>query len=491
MMVSRSLVDVKDEIPARCKVCFVSGKFNVVHPGHLRLFRHAKEICDYLLVALYPDHWSPEIILSAPDRLEGVRTNLWVDDAFLLSESLEDTIISLQPDVILKGKEHERLDNPEQRLVESYGGALRFAGGQLGFSSSELLQAEDRQYERVISHAEEYLGRHQIAFDMLLSDIDAMREVKSLVIGDLIVDRYVDCEPVGMSAEDPTVVVSPIAERQFIGGAGIVASHASQLGGNASFVSVRGDDDVGLFALTELEKYGVNADVFCDAERPTTNKTRYRARNQTLLRVNDLRDHQLDDHLAKEIQSKILDVLPSVDVVIFSDFSYGLLSATLIGAVIKEAHKRKIVMAGDSQSSSQIGDITKFQNISLLTPTEREARLAIRDGNVGLVGVSQRLRELSGAEYVPITLGGEGVFLHCTKPGSESAEDDRIPALNRNPVDVAGAGDAFLVGTALCLATGTDIWRAMYIGSIASACQVSRLGNRPVTREELVEQLVR
>ena len=490
-MLNRLIEDVLEDIDHGARVCLIPGKFNVVHPGHLRLFRYAKEICDHLVIAVYADGWSVDTLIPEFDRLEGVRSNIWVDDAFVLRGNIKDAIDHLRPSIVLKGKEHEALVNPEQAALASYGGLLKFAGGNLGLSTSELLQAEDNRYQKFITHAEEYLGRHQISVDALSSEIEAMRGVKSLVIGDLIVDRYVDCEPVGMSAEDPTLVVSPIAERQFIGGAGIVASHASRLGGNASFVSVRGDDDVGLFALTELEKYGVNADVFCDPERPTTNKTRYRARNQTLLRVNDLRDHQLDDHLAKEIQSKILDVLPSVDVVIFSDFSYGFLSATLIGAVIKEAHKRKIVMAGDSQSSSQIGDITKFQNISLLTPTEREARLAIRDGNVGLVGVSQRLRELSGAEYVPITLGGEGVFLHCARSGSESAEDDRIPALNRNPVDVAGAGDAFLVGTALCLATGADIWRAMYMGSIASACQVSRLGNLPVTREELVEQLVR
>jgi len=316
-----------------------------------------------------------------------------------------------------------------------------------------------------------------------------MREVRTLVIGDLIIDRYIDCEPIGMSAEDPTVVVSPIAEKQFVGGAGVVASHAKCLGKNASLVSIRGDDEVGEFALDELEKIGVNAHVSCDPERPTTFKTRYRARNQTLLRVNDFRDHQINNRLAEHLQSQILDVVPEVDVVVFSDFSYGLLTTSLVNKVIEAGRKRKIILAADSQSSSQVGDVTKFHDVSLLTPTEKEARLAVRDNNIGLVGISQRLREVTRAEYVPITLGSEGVFLHHAGIRADSAEDDRVPALNKNPVDVSGAGDAFLVSTALCLASGADIWKAMYIGSVASACQVSRIGNNPLTTEDLLRQL--
>ena len=181
--------------------------------------------------------------------------------------------------------------------------------------------------------------------------------------------------------------------------------------------------------------------------------------------------------------------MPEVDVVVFSDFSYGLLTTSLVNKVIEAGRKRKIILAADSQSSSQVGDVTKFHDVSLLTPTEKEARLAVRDNNIGLVGISQRLREVTRAEYVPITLGSEGVFLHHAGIRADSAEDDRVPALNKNPVDVSGAGDAFLVSTALCLASGADIWKAMYIGSVASACQVSRIGNNPLTTEDLLRQL--
>lgn len=486
-MVSRSIADVKSGISVGQKVCLVSGKFNVLHPGHLRLFRHAKEICDYLVVALYPDGWSSEVLLPAPDRLEGVRANIWVDEAFILSGGIETAITELRPDVVLKGKEHDGLSNIESDVLRSYGGALRFAGGHLAFSSNELLSAEERPIPTW--HAEDYLRRHDISYADLIAQIGAMDSVRTLVIGDLIVDRYIDCEPVGMSAEDPTVVVTPISEKQFLGGASIVAAHADQLGGGAHLISIRGDDVPGNFALKELDKVGVTTHIFCDVERPTTFKTRYRARNQTLLRVNDFRDHHIDAGLETILLSKIYDILPSVNLVIFSDFNYGLLTNSLVSDVIEACRERQIVVACDSQSSSQVGDVTKFQNASLITPTEREARLAVRDANAGLVGVAEKLRNLTNSNYAPITLGSEGVFLHYKERNNQLPKDDQIPALNRNPIDVAGAGDAFLVATGLALASGSDIWSSMYIGSMASATQVGRVGNLPLKRTELLQQI--
>ena len=501
MAPSRSPKDIKSAVAVahaeqlgttggqRQRVCLISGKFNVVHPGHIRLFRHAKEICDCLVVGVYPDDWSQDILLSAAERLQGVRANVWVDDAFLIEESVEKVILDLQPNVVLKGKEHERRNNIEKNVIESYGGVLRFAGGDSRLSSSALLWAEVGYQGRSVQHADDYLDRHQISRDDLASQVGAMDSVKTLVIGDLIVDRYIDCQPIGMSAEDPTIVVSPLVTKLFIGGAGIVAAHAAQFGTTASFVSICGNDEQGRFAIRELEKSGVNTEIFIDPDRPTTLKTRYRANNQTLLRVNELRDHQIDQDLGEKIVSRVLEILPDFDLVIFSDFSYGLLTDALIDKITQVGRERNLMMAGDSQSSSQVGDIAKFRNLSLLTPTEKEARLAVRDSKTGLVSVSQSLAKITNGQHIPITLGSEGVFLHAPEADNKGWQDDRIPALNLVPIDVSGAGDAFLVSTAICLASGANIWSAIYIGSIASACQVSRLGNTPLSKDDLLQEI--
>jgi bifunctional ADP-heptose synthase (sugar kinase/adenylyltransferase) len=125
--------------------------------------------------------------------------------------------------------------------------------------------------------------------------------------------------------------------------------------------------------------------------------------------------------------------------------------------------------------------------MSLITPTEHEARLALRDFASGLVMVGQQLQQTSRAENVVITLGSEGLLLHALKDGEYHT--DKLPAFNTAPKDVAGAGDSFFTCSSLALCAGTDIWQSAYLGALAAACQVSRVGNLPVTAGELIAEI--
>ncbi len=147
-------------------------------------------------------------------------------------------------------------------------------------------------------------------------------------------------------------------------------------------------------------------------------------------------------------------------------------------------------MAADSQASSQLGDVSRFKNMGLMTPTEYEARLATRNAQVGLVQLAEELHINARAEHVIITLGSEGILIHWRNAPS-GLVTDQLPAMNVAPRDVSGAGDSLLVCTAMALAVGKDIWRAAYLGSIAAACQVSRKGNMPISLTELTRELLR
>jgi len=474
----------------RKKTCFISGKFNVLHPGHLRLFRHAKEIADKLVVGVYVNSFAGEgeILVSDTERLEGVKANMWVDEVFLVDD-LEESIRNLKPEIVLKGKEHERNFNLEKQVVEQVGGVLKFAGGDTRLSASALIKGEQNSGTGVGHQGRDFLKRHDCDPMLLGEFIQSFEAQRVLVVGDLMVDQYIDCHPLGMSAEDPTVVVSPFADRAFLGGAGIIAAHAAKLSGDATLLSVCGEDAVGQQAARDLEAVGVNTVLCVDSDRPTTLKKRYRASGKTLLRVNELRDHQIDRGMAEKLFEAAKNHLSETDVLIFADFSYGVLSDELIDEILNAAKGRDLILAADSQSSSQIGDISRFKNVTLLSPTEREARLAVRDNKSGLIGISEKLREVTNAQYIPITLASEGVFLHRPEAIGGEWTDDQVPALNLNPADVSGAGDAFLVSTALALAVGADIWSSIFIGSVASACQVARIGNVPLSRNELLTKV--
>jgi rfaE bifunctional protein kinase chain/domain len=306
------------------------------------------------------------------------------------------------------------------------------------------------------------------------------------VIGDTIVDEYVQCDPLGMSQEDPTIVVTPIMTDKFVGGAAIVAAHARSLGAKSvEFISVIGDDDTGKYVSGRLKSYGLNLHLLPDDSRPTTLKKRYRAGNKTLLRVSHLRQHKISEALQQKVLECIRKVIDNVDLLIFSDFNYGVLAQPLVDAVAAECKRRNIMMVADSQSSSQIGDVSRFKGAALLTPTEREARLALGNYEDGLVVIAEQLRRKANAENVIITMGAEGILIHAKTTRQDQWHTDQLEALNSAPKDPAGAGDSLLVCAAMSMAVGQTIWESLFLGSLAAACQVGRIGNTPLGADEL------
>jgi rfaE bifunctional protein kinase chain/domain len=466
---------------------FVYGNFNILHPGHVRLLQFAKSNGTFLLVGLSPDG-TPGMSIEANIRLEAMRAINVVDLAFVMEEPLLKVIGALKPQVVAKGKEHETKQNDELLLIESYGGKLLFNSGEMRFTD---LGAIDRQYaassEKQFNPDPAFLKRHGYAHADALALLHRFKGLRVAVIGDLIIDEYVDCEPLGMSQEDPTIVVAPVTRRMFVGGSGIVAAHCAGLGAEVNYISVAHDGPLWNFAVDRLSTYGVKARLHSDRSRPTTLKQRFRALNKTLLRVSDLRQHAIEQKLQDEIFEEISALLPNLDAILFSDFNYGCLPTALVGRIVAAAKKYDVKLAADSQASSQLSDICRFQHMDIITPTEREARLALKDASSGLVELGEQLRIAAKASMVIITLGTEGALIHA--PSYDLLRTDRLPAMNMRPQDVAGAGDSLFSCVTLGLCAGGDIWLSSYLACVAAACQVSKVGNTPLTIREIAESL--
>jgi bifunctional ADP-heptose synthase (sugar kinase/adenylyltransferase) len=148
------------------------------------------------------------------------------------------------------------------------------------------------------------------------------------------------------------------------------------------------------------------------------------------------------------------------------------------------------MMAADSQASSQFSDISRFKGMAVVTPTEREARLALRDTASGLAVLAQAMREAACAENVVMTLGEDGVLVH----GPNSRGDyvtDRLPALNSAPKDVAGAGDSLFASTSMGLCASGNVWLSSYLGEVVAAIQVSCVGNAPLEVGDVLREIAR
>ena len=198
---------------------------------------------------------------------------------------------------------------------------------------------------------------------------------------------------------------------------------------------------------------------------------------------------QLGKKFRKKMFSDIVEIIDEVDLLIFSDFNYGCLPQQLVDQVIEKCIKKGIMVVADSQSSSQVGDISRFHHTMLVTPTEREVRLGVHDFESGLVVLAEKLRQKSSIRNVVITLGAEGILVHAETNKKNTWLTDRLPAMNTSPKDVAGAGDSFLTCASMALSIGASIWESSYCRSLAAACQVGRIGNIPLTSKELNMEL--
>jgi rfaE bifunctional protein kinase chain/domain len=489
---SFSQLTIYEIMPATAnkRVVFVSGNFNILHPGHLRLLRFAKECGDYLIAGVNNSS-SPGVYIEESLRLESIQSIHWVDHAFILHDSPEAFIGQLKPAFVVKGNEHEAGFNPEAAVVDGYGGKLLFCSGEFSFSSIDLLRHEWGELNlSTIRKPADYILRHGIKPETMLALLEKMKKLRVCVIGDTIVDEYITCDAIGMSQEDPTIVVTPVMQEKFIGGAGIVAAHAGSLGFKVNFFSVLGSDETAIFVSSAIKEHGIAFYAYSDESRPTTLKQRFRASNKTLLRVSHLRQHDITTELRGKILADILEILEETDLLIFADFNYGCLPQSLVVEIVAACRERGVMMAADSQSSSQIGDVSRFQHMALITPTEREARLAVQDFDSGLVILAEKLKQKSHADNVAVTLGTEGVLIQSALNEANRWPTDRLHALNSAPKDVAGAGDSFMTCAAMALAVGADIWQASYLGSLAAACQVGRVGNIPITHQELVAEII-
>lgn len=468
----------------------VTGRFNILHPGHIRLLKFAKELGGKLFVGVESDKKAgSHAYVHEKLRIESLKSNNWVDECFIYNHSVEEIIHKYDINIVVKGKEHEKKFNEELEIIKKRNGKLIFSSGESVFSSVDLITKEFSEIDsNSIKIPIDYLERHNFSLEKLNSILSNFSKVKVCVIGDLIMDEYITCQALGMSQEDPTIVVTPIHSTTFMGGAGIVAAHASGLGAEVEFITVVGNDSVKDLALNKLKEYNVKSNLFIDESRPTTLKQRFRSKGKTLLRVSHLHQGPISNELQKEILNTLELKLNSIDLFVFSDFNYGCLPQDLVDEIIKliKLKKPEIMLVADSQSSSQIGDISRFKNMNLITPTEHEARISTKNYEDGLVILSEEVKRLSQSSNVLLKLGEEGLLINSD---NRNFLTDKIGALNTSPKDVSGAGDSLLITSALALACGGTIWEAAFMGSLAASIQVGRVGNTPLSSKELENNL--
>ena len=489
----KNIEQVSAQIFENFALCY--GHFNLTHPGHLRYLQQAKGLAKNLVVAIKSDKSLDEESFgqhfSETERAESVAYLEIVNHVVILDNyGLGKLINILKPNVLVLGREFKNQSNKGIALAISdakKNGRVLFHAGETSYASTQLLHHNVSEIQRNnIIRFKDICKKNKITSNTLQNKIKKFSDLTLLVIGDTIVDNYVACDAVGMSAEAPVLVVKELDKREFIGGAAIVASHVKALGAECHYISVVGDDDLSNSVEKILNDRGIHTNLIVDSSRPTTYKTRFMVENQKLFRVSKIKEHLISETIEEIFIKKLQDLAPKIDGILVSDFVYGVITPSIISEVYKVANKYDLKLFGDTQCSSQVGKVTKFKNFDLITPTEKEARIALGDNESGLEWIANSLIEKTMSKNLLLKLGSDG-FIAYGK--NQSGVKQNFPALTSNPIDVTGAGDSLFAAMAVSLASDTNLIEASVIGSCVASLSIQELGNIPITKEKLVSYI--
>ena len=303
------------------------------------------------------------------------------------------------------------------------------------------------------------------------------KNARVLVVGDVMLDRYWFGNVERISPEAPVPIVHVQRTEERPGGAANVARNVAALGGQATLLSVVGDDVAGRSLLALLEKEHVKTIFHQDAKLPTTVKLRVISRQQQLMRI----DFETPPSL-EVLEDKLDDfesLVDSVDVVILSDYGKGSLThvTKMIDAAKRHGKRVLIDPKGD--------DFSKYRGATMLTPNRGEFReVAGRWANeTELAKKAAAVREQYNFEALLVTRSEEGMSLFTQH------EAVHEPTQAREVYDVSGAGDTVIATIGLMLAAGATMTDAMRIANRAAGVVVGKLGTATVTQQELIAAL--
>ncbi len=315
----------------------------------------------------------------------------------------------------------------------------------------------------------------------LLRILDRLETPRVLIVGDLILDRYVTGEVERISPEAPIPLLTARHSEMRLGGAGNVAANLRAMKAEVEVLGVTGRDDRGETLLDLLRDVGVDSSAVLRLdERATTLKMRLLGGAQQILRVDWEDRRPLSDEAAEGLLAGLGARVAHAGAVVLSDYGKGVLTTQVIRGVIDVAREAGVPVLVDPKGA----DYSCYRGATLVTPNRREAEEALGRSLArldDLPAAAHELIELAGLEAVVITLGSDGIFFRSERAG----EEGRVPALARAVFDVTGAGDTVIAHLALALAAGCSLEEAVRLANRAASIVVARRGAASVTRDEL------
>jgi rfaE bifunctional protein kinase chain/domain len=315
--------------------------------------------------------------------------------------------------------------------------------------------------------------------------IEKFKNIKVLVLGDVMIDAYLFGKVERISPEAPVPVVAVTRKENRLGGAANVAVNLVALGAKPILCSVIGNDGEAKDLIELIKSNGIGAEgIIQSKERVTTIKTRVISQSTQMLRI----DNEITDSLNQEddsrLISKVKELLIDADAIIFEDYDKGVISEHLISQITQEANALNIPIVVDPKKRNFMG----YQKATLFKPNLKELREGFNrdfdiDNKQEFESVCKDLMQTMGLKNLFVTMSERGVMI------TNGIEFNYIPAHLRKIADVSGAGDTVISVASLCLAIGMTLKQVAQISNLAGGLVCEEVGVVPINKEKLIDEI--
>jgi len=314
--------------------------------------------------------------------------------------------------------------------------------------------------------------------------IENFKKLKIVVVGDAVLDTYVEGTIDRICREAPVPVFNIQHYKYSCGGAANAAINVAELGAETYYLTVLGKDANARELLDILRKNGVHTEfILQDKTRTTIAKKRVTASSNIILRLDEGTTANINSGLEKELLEKLIEIQPSADAILLSDYGFGVITDTLIASLASLKFSSSIPVVVDSR------DVSRFKIIhpSAVKPNYEETAqlldIAKMTGNRRVEQVLENnaaLLQVTGADKVSVTLDADGVVLL-----QKGKKPYRVTCIPRNSKNTIGAGDTFVSALTLSLASGLKVEVAVEMGAAAAAIVVQKDGTSGCSNGEL------
>lgn len=482
------------------KIIQCHGVFDLIHPGHVRHFREAKSLGDLLVVTVTPDRFVNKgpgrPVFNERLRLESLAALADIDIVILNdSPDAVSAIRQVQPALYVKGCEYEdhhadvtKKIAEEVSAVEECHGKVHYTRDIVFSSSSLLNQHVTPPSSKVLDFISKI--KQSYSTEQILEKLDALSEMRVLVIGDAMIDEYQYTDPLGQSGKGLHMVARCLEKEVFLGGSLIIANHVAQFAKEVTLVTAVGREcPYTRFISNQLDPK-VDRQFTILEDSNTLVKKRYVLKDgKTLTKLFETysgHEEPLKAGQTEKITQFISKEASSYDLILACDFGNGFTNPALVDA-LSDAPTFLALNAQTNSGNRGFNVVTNYRRADYISLNEPELRLSAHDRTSSLQGIASDICDLLQASCLSVTQGVHGVVCYTS-----SGKPVQIPAFATDSVDRIGAGDAFLSISSLSMAKKDPPELGGFLGSIAAAMSVQMVGNQEaIKKSQLSKYIIR